>query len=289
MKTIALFFSIALLTGPTAVRSAAQCAFDPVVTGDPLICPESSVTLGTQSYDGYQWYSRAFPNGAVQPISGATDSILDVDYNQTPVYIFVAATKAGCTENSPEILVDGLAFLPVTVASEGDFEISPNGEQIICAGDTVFQLLLLPYTQNIQWYKDNDPITGATDDTLIVTEPGNYWVTASPDECPEYSASLGVQIPVIWGNTPGCTTGAPEPIPAFEAHLVPNPAESSLFIGVDAPGTVRLTLYDAMGKIVREAEFIVATEIITTSLPAGVYTVWLQSGKGHVGKRLVIQ
>ena len=287
MKTVALIFSIALLSGIS--RSAAQCAFDPSVTGDPLVCPESSVTLGTQSYDSYQWYSRAFPNGAAQPIAGATDSTLVVDYSQTPVYIFVSATKSGCTENSPEVLIDGLAFLPVTVASEGDFEISPNGEQIICEGDTILQLLLLPYTQNIQWYNGNDPIPGANNDTLVVTEPGNYWVTASPESCPAYNASLGVQIPVIWGNTPGCITSTAEPMPAFEAHLVPNPAESSVFIGVDAPGPVRLTLYDAVGKTVREAEFVVATEIITAGLPAGMYTVWLQSGKGSLGKRLVVQ
>lgn len=139
MKTIAQIGILALFAGIIPARLAAQCAFDPTITGNVPVCPESAVTLGTQNYDSYQWYRRAFPNGTAQAIAGATAPTLDVAYGETPVYVFVAATQNGCTENSPEVLVDGQAFLPVTVASEGEFDLGPNGEQIICSGDTIFQ------------------------------------------------------------------------------------------------------------------------------------------------------
>lgn len=288
MRTIALCLFAALLAGTS--RLAAQCVFDPTVTGDLLVCPESMASLGTQPYDAYQWYRRDFPNGTAQPIAGATGPTLDVAYNETPVYVFVAATRNACTENSPEVLVDGLAFLPVAVASEGKFTTGPNGEQVICTGDTIFQILLQPYTTNIQWFNGQSPIPGATDDTLVVTQPGLYWVSGSPTDCPNYTASLGVQISVVWGSTPGCATGTATPeAPPFELHLLPNPAQASVFIGVDAPGSVRLTLFDAMGRALRKLEFVVATELVTADLPAGMYSLLLETEKGSLSRQLAVQ
>lgn len=289
MKTWAhLLFSLAL-TGAAAAELAAQCVFNPTVTGDLLVCPQGSVTLGTQQYDAYQWYRRDFPNGIAQPIPGATTPILTVNYDDTPVYISVAATKDGCTEQSPEVLTDGLAFLPVVVLSEGEFEVGPNGEQIICTGDTIYQIVLQPYTINIQWYDDQDEIPGATDDTLVVTQPGIYWVSGSPETCPEYTASLGVQIPVIWGSSPGCTTGAKEPESSFEVTILPNPARTSVFIAADVPGNIRLVLFDAQGKTLREMDFEVAAELVTTDLPAGIYTLHLQSRQGALTRQLMVR
>lgn len=289
MKTRAFLLFSLVLTGATAARLAAQCVFDPTVTGDVLVCPEGSTTLGTQTYDAYQWYRRDFPSGTAQPISGATAATLMVDYNDTPVYISVAATQNSCTEQSPEVLVDGRAFLPVVVRSEGEFEVGPNGEQVICAGDTIYQIILLPYTINIQWYEGASPIAGATGDTLIVTQPGDYWVTGSPEDCPEYEASLGLQIPVVWGSGPGCITNTREPESPFEVTILPNPAQTSVFISADVPGSVRLTLFDQQGKTIRETEFEVVTEIITSDLPAGVYTLHLQCRQGRATRQLIVR
>lgn len=288
MKTWAFLLLSLALTGATAASLAAQCVFDPTVSGELLVCPEGSTTLSTQQYDSYQWYRRAFPSGVAEAIPGATGQTLSVDFLETPVYISVEATQAGCTEKSPEVLADGLAFLPVVVASEGSFEISPNGEQVICAGDTIFQIILQPYTINIQWYNGPEHIAGATNDTLVVTQPGNYWVTGSPEQCPGYTASLGLQIPVIWGATPGCATGTTEPAEPFDVTILPNPARTSVFVAADIPGGIRLTLFDAQGKTLREMDFEVAAEIITTDLPAGIYTMHLKSRVGRLTRQLVV-
>lgn len=291
-KTICTMFAPMALAAVLAAPAAAQCPFDPTITGDLLVCPESSTLLSTQPYDTYQWYRRSFPNGTAMPIAGANGPTLDVGAYETPVYISVLATHNGCSEQSPEVLVDGLAFLPVTVLSEGTFDIGPEGELVICVGDTVSLVALQPYTLHHQWYDGPDPVAGANDDTLIVTQPGNYWLTASPTDCPDYTASLGVQIAVVWGDAPGCaTTSVEQPAggAAFEAVVLPNPAYSSFLVAVDVPGTVELRLVNMLGQVVRQAQFDITTEVFTHDLPTGTYTLVLQHASGRLVQQVVVR
>ncbi|MCW5922777.1 MAG: T9SS type A sorting domain-containing protein [Saprospiraceae bacterium] len=268
----------------------AQCPHDPTVTGNLLLCPESTSILSTQQYDSYQWYKRPFSGGSAQPIPNATSQTLEVDaYYDTPSYISVAATLNGCAEQSPEVLVDGLAFLPVTVSSFGDFSISPEGELIICSGDTVWMEVLLPYTLNIQWYNDWEPIAGANNDTLVVTTPGNYSVSASPTECPDWTASLGLTIPVIWGNTPGCLTSVKAPQEMLQVDITPNPATSRVQVTVADFAPVSLVLLDVQGKIVRERTFAEQTTLDVADLPKGVYVMHLTSKQGSAVRKLVVE
>lgn len=288
-KLLPILTSLGLLAA-CAAPAAAQCTFDPTVTGNLLVCPESATTLSTQPYDAYQWYRRSYPNGTAMPIAGATSPMLTVSADDTPVYISVRATQGGCTEQSPEVLVDGLAFLPVTVLSDGEFTVGPNGEHVICVGDTVYLVALLPYTLNFQWYNGQDSIPGAQDDTLVVTQPGSYWLTASPGECPNYTASLGLEISVVWSDVPGCTpTAVTEPARPFEAVVMPNPAQESFLIGVDVSGVIRLSLYNALGQEVRQTTFSVSTEVPTHDLPAGTYVLALQHERGGVTKQVAVQ
>jgi len=186
--------------------------------------------------------------------------------------------------------VDGIAFLPLAVLSDSQFDIGPNGEHIICVGDTVYLVALLPYTLNHQWYDGPFPIAGANDDTLVVTQPGSYWLTASPSDCPNYTANLGVEIAVVWGDSPGCaTTSIGHPSEAFEVVVMPNPALSSFFVGVDVSGTVQLSLVNMLGQIVRQHTFSVTTEVPTHDLPAGTYTLVLQHETERLTRQVVVR
>ena len=66
-------------------------------------------------------------------------------------------------------------------------------------------------------------------------------------------------------------------------------AEASVFIGVDALGPTRLTVFNAVGKNIRQIDFVVATELVTADLPAGMYTLLLQTDKGRLVKQLVVR
>lgn len=173
----------------------AQCPFDPTVAPANLIlCPNTQDTLSTQVYESYQWYK-----GGV-PIPGATDQTHVVDaYNDAGSMFSVSATLGGCTEMSPEVLVDGWAFLPPTVMTTGAEPLyyTQNGP-VYCGTDTVLLVMMQPYDTNIQWTNGGNLIPGATNDTLVVTTPGQYSASGAPSTCPGFVQQLGVWIDVLF-------------------------------------------------------------------------------------------
>ncbi len=186
LPTILVFLSC-------AHRSAvAQCPFAPTVAPDDLIlCPNEQGTLTTQVYDSYQWYK------AGQPIAGETGPTLTVDaFNDAPYNFKVEATLDGCTEMSPEILVDGWAFLLPFVMTSDNYLFIDAGTAVFCEGDTARLILMPPYDINIQWTNNGVPIPGATDDTLMILEPGNFHVSGAPSICPNFIQQLGVTVPI---------------------------------------------------------------------------------------------
>ena len=267
--------------------SSAQCPFTPTVTGDLLVCPEGRTTLSTQVYDAYQWYVRPFGTTTSFPVQGANGQSYTVQYEDTPVYVSVDATLNNCTERSAEVLVDGLVFLPVTVLSSGQFTIGPNGEAIICAGDTMYLIVMQPYTVNIQWYDDGVPIPGANDDTLVVTQPGFFWLTASPGQCPDLSASLGVIIQVAWSDVPGCAPSSIREPKRIEAFLAPNPAEDYMELTVAETGPVEFVLSDMAGRPLRRQVFAGHTVISLAELPRGAYVLQLKSEAGASAYKVI--
>jgi len=207
------------------------------------------------------------------------------------VYISVAATLDGCTETSPEVLVDGLFFPPMLVLTEGAFEAGPNGEQVICAGDTLYEIVLSPYTANIQWYNGPNPISGATNDTLVVTQPGSYWLTASPEECLNFVGVFdSMFLHVIWGDAPGCSVGVSDLQNSVHAVVAPNPAQQSLVVEMETQEPVELTLTNTMGVPVFRTFFSGTAAIPTGELPAGIYVLsLLMDGRRGVRKQVIIQ
>ena len=283
-----IFFLLALQAFASTL--SAQCPFTPTVSGNTLLCPLSTEVLTTESYDSYQWYSRPFSGGSSQPIPGATGQTLTVSSDDVPFYVSVAATLNGCTEQSAEVLVDGLAFLPVTVLSDGNFNIGPNGEMVICQNQPAYLIALPPYTTNFTWYNGMDPIAGANDDTLKLTAPGEYWLTASPGECPHYVEALGVQITVAWSDAPGCAPlAAPEPRPQLPVQISPNPAKTHVDIKLFDPSPTLLTLVDASGKPLRREKISERGRLYVGDLPRGTYLLHFYAEKGETTRKLILK
>ncbi len=169
----------------------AQCVITPVITpASPILCPDSFDTLRTvQTYQTYQWYKN---NVA---ISGATNSSLPVSYmNDAGNNFSVFVTQDTCSGMSAQALVDGWVFILPTVQSSGNTSL--------CVGDSEYLILLPPYDVNIQWTNNGNPIPGATDDTLIVTQTGNYSVSGAPSLCPLFQQQLGVTISLTFSSPP---------------------------------------------------------------------------------------
>jgi hypothetical protein len=263
MRYLYIFFVFA------ALSSEAQCVFDPTVTGDTLLCPNDSGMLMTQAYDSYQWYKRPI-SGTAQPIAGATGQTLGIDYaNDAGYYFSVAATESGCTEISPEVLVDGYVFLLPFVQTTGNFTISPTGETVICIGDTVFFTLMLPYDTNITWFNNGVPIPGATSSQLAVTTAGSYTVQGAPSICPDFIQSLGVSLDVLVQN---CGTGV-ESHDGQLAQVYADPQDGKLYVqNTERKGSYEIHIYNLDGRLALSSKIPESGTISVAHLPYGIYS-----------------
>lgn len=186
----------------------------PVILGNTLLCPNSGSTLHTQKiYDTYQWYVRDYFSDEKVLIPGATTNELMVTSDDVLKYFSVEVTLKRLKRSSEEKLIDGLVFLLPTVMSGGDFKNGP-GFFVLNQGDTGKFTLMQPYTTNITWYRNSEPVAGETSNDLLVTKAGTYTVKGAPEACPDFIQYLGVdlivkvkknnKVPVVTGDTMLC-------------------------------------------------------------------------------------
>lgn len=188
MKQLSSLLLVACV--PLGLR--AQCPFTPTVNPlNPILCPGESVELSTQVYDSYQWYVDG------ELVEGATGPTFNA---QPYAEVSVEATLAGCTEMSSAAIVDGWVFLLPFVMHAGSepLFIDGNGVSHHCMGDTV--LLIMSYSENVQWTNGGVNVPGGTDDTLMVIQDGIYTASGAPGTCPNYIQQLGVDIEIAFEN-----------------------------------------------------------------------------------------
>lgn len=269
--------------------SFAQCDFDPTITGDVILCPNSSSTISTQEYDNYQWYKRQFSEPNPVPIAGEKSQSITIS-NPTDVFYYysVEATLDGCTEFSPEVLIDAWAFIPVTVISLGDFTIGNNGESIVCNGDTMYFELNQPYTTNITWFKNGEAIANDTTTTLTVTSPGQYTVTAAPGICPDYVQSLGLTLEVAFIE---CSSKVEEDFIENKNVLIyPNPAIDQIHVKSEIEEILNLSIYNGFGqKPYSKAIGSKTATIDVSDFQKGLYILEFQMETNTEFHKLIIQ
>jgi hypothetical protein len=186
--------SLVLLT--LTAQLSAQCDLTPTIDPpDLMMCPFTTDTLTTEEYDSYQWYKDG------QPIPGATQRQLVVDYYSSVTFDFhVEVSQNGCIAQSDSTHVNGYAFLAPIVYTTGavSYDVENDGTALFCEGDVVQLNLGLPYTENVTWFKDGEPINSASTPTLTVTGTGNYYVHAAPDVCPNLITGLGLEVRMVF-------------------------------------------------------------------------------------------
>jgi PKD repeat protein len=139
--------------------------------GPTTVCEGNSttLTLTTPNLVNIQWLK----NGVA--IGGQTGGTLTVD--QPGIYSLTAENSDGCpgTSNNSEVIVAPLPALQIT----------PAGPISICTGDNTVLTLNPSGLQNIVWTRDGASISGATSQTLTVSQSGSYSATAeSAEGCP---------------------------------------------------------------------------------------------------------
>ena len=217
MKKNLLFAVFIISLMPTAFQLKAQCSFTPVITPDNLIlCPDAVDSLTTtEAFDTYQWYQNN------KLIAGATNRYYKVNsYNDAATYFKVTVTRSGCTATSEKVLVDGWAFAPPIIISSGDVGIyDPNrGATIECPNDTLILTYGLPYNQNVQWYDNYKPITGANQQSYWATANGSFTVCGSPEVCPDFTQCELIPVDVLFSKISASITQSNDTLYASQAR-----------------------------------------------------------------------
>jgi len=275
----------ALLLG--ALPVGAQ-GLNPTISGDDMLCPESTGTVATQVFQGYQWYQRYYGSVDTVLIPGATSQSLLMDaYNYSASYLIVEVTDGAVTEMSPEFFVDGWAFLPPTVLTSGDFTIGQNGESILCEGDTLYFELMQPYTTNIVWTNNGSPIPNQTNNVLEVTTSGNYNVSGAPTVCPDYNQNLGVTLQVVVQD---CSAAGIDENALSGTLVFPNPASDRLTVQHPSQSISAIVIHDGVGCFIKSVQVNqMTTEIAVDELSEGTYFITIHSNGGSEVKSFVVQ
>lgn len=195
----------------------------PVIEGDLMLCPYTNGTAtitNNEVYESYQWYYKYwFLDDEYEAIEGATASNFTYDWNTyDQALLKVIVTRGGQTYESNVLQVDSYNWAGLLIEHQFTETVVYQYETgfYMCEGDTITNTVSSPYTI-VQWYKDGEPIEGATGLTYVISEPGIYRVVAAPAVCPTststsppiiVNANLNCDIenitPVIEGDTSLC-------------------------------------------------------------------------------------
>jgi hypothetical protein len=178
----------------------------------------------------------------------------------------VRARLNGCDEHSPTVLVDGWLFLLPVVQTVGL-------RYPLCLGrDTLTLIFRPPYTTSIQWTLNGQPIPGANDDTLLVTNTGDYCVSGAPEICPGFVQTLGVTLSYTFIQC-GQGTGIEEYGHVDDIKLYPNPTRDMLNIDLRQASEWPLPwrIFDGAGRIMNSGHIDLGEGIDLRNLSNGTY------------------
>jgi len=175
-----------------------------------------------------------------------------VTYNESGIYHIVFRNAAGC---------DSTVTLDLTIAG---FEAA-----ITVSGFTLHAASA--YT-TYQWLKDGNEINGATGDSYLVTENGDYSLVATnEDGCTDTSDVYTVTNYTGIGDAGHL---------AAQISVYPNPASDLLF--VKSPVRVHLAITDIAGKVLIQSGN--APDLSVKELAAGVYFLRITDKDGNILK-----
>ncbi len=160
--------------------------------GTNQLCPGSTLTLTSSPGISYQWQL----NGT--NIAGATNQMYDVTQGGSYTVIVTDAVNTSCTSTSVAFVITEIV---PTITSTG-------GATTLCPGLTL--VLTASTADSYQWLFNGNPIAGETNQTIAVTQPGDYSVTTTVTGCTSTSILFTITelIPAIT-STGSATTLCP--------------------------------------------------------------------------------
>lgn len=255
----------------------------PVISGDTMLCPWTDGTAsieGTQVYDSYTWYYKYWflPDEYVA-IPGANGPSFTYDWYTYDQSLFkVVVTLGGNTYESNTIQIDSYAWVGMVVSNEtGDnITFDPETESFaLCDGTTMAVEIFNPYSANIQWFKNDDPIPGANSMVYQISGPGTYTVTAAPPFCPN---STSTSLPITVTMNPNCNLNVGNPDALAGLTLYPNPAKDNVTLNLPNKAIESVTVYNMAGQLVYSEKANIQTVTVPLNgFASGVYVIDVQA------------
>jgi zinc-dependent metalloproteinase lipoprotein len=240
----------------TAMATVSSNTVAPNVTANSsaagTVCGGTSVTLTANGASTYVWDdSSTNSTNNVSPTTTTTYSVTGTDVN-------------GCT---------GTASVTVNV-------FAPNTPTVSQAGTTLTSSPAVSY----QWYFNGNPIVGETNQTLNVTQNGNYTVeTVDANGCTNTSSGFTV-----------ANIGIRDVVLNASISIFPNPNEGNFTVKgtVDSKSEYTLELRNTLGQLI-QSETIKNTSSINRAFAlkandAGVYFIIIRNNEGASSVHRVI-
>lgn len=189
--------------------------------------------------------------------------------------VSIKATQAGNASYHPaEPVTREFCVLPVkpVVTAQGQFLVT----QLVLNSSSA--------TGN-QWLRNGSVISGATNQSLSITQAGNYSVRVTVNGCSNTSNAFEVT-DVVTDISPGISLRGLE--------VFPNPARERVRVEAELKraGNYRLSLMDMQGRVIKQMEYSGVSSIsewleLQGTAP-GLYLIRLEAGAAFEMKRLVI-
>ena len=135
-----------------------------------------------------------------------------------------------------------------------------------------------------QWYINNDSIDGATQQTYLAVESGNYSVSVDIEGC------------IVNTGSSNIITAINDDSFAKSISVYPNPASRNLYIDVsnDFKGNINLEIYNVYGKqfyssVVYKDRIAFTKEIPVSNFNRGIYFVEMQFEGKRVVRKIIIE
>ena len=236
------------------------------ITGTNSFCKGLNTTLTSNVKEGTPPYSYIWNEGDTTKTGNNTNTLIVSKGGNYKVFVI---DSKSCVVQSTVYSVTQNEYPVITLIKNNTTDITQN----------TTTTLSIPTVagQSIQWNKDGVSIAGATNNSLIITQPGNYTVSVSTNGCTTISEIVVINL---------ITSNEPNTLENIGLKVFPNPNDGSFtveFNSTDLKPT-ELTISDVLGRsIFRKTIKIVgkySQQINISEQPAGQYFISVQKEDG---------
>jgi hypothetical protein len=238
--------------------------------GTSTICSGATFTFTANSGSGYTY--RWYRNNVLQ--SSTNQSITVTSAGQYKVEVSI---NGSCPVMSNVAVLD--------VVNNPTPTISPSGSTTICTGQSQQFITNTFAGVTYQWFRNSILIPGATGQSYVATQAGQYKVIQTANGC---SKSISAQLAVA-----PCRESVVISLEAANSMAIsPNPFNESFKIVIPSSdeGLAQIAIYDLLGKKIKQ-DFVplnVETEV-TVDAPSGIYFVQVNASGQRSTMKIIKQ